>query len=436
MRTLRGIPVHLLALCTAALCLLAPTSAGAAPKNPLFTFTPEPTTPPKPPPAGQLERPCGLAVDSSGQLYVADHYHAAIDRFAPFPAPTWLQYAGQIANAALPGRPCAVAIDAAGHLYAAAYHGAVSRYGSFPSGLRSTIDPGPATGVAIDPATSDVYVDDGDRISVYQSSGAPVEVSGQPLRIGAASLAQGYGIAVSGYPATKGFLYVPDAATETVKVYDPATDTEDPVDAIAGPGGGFNSLVDAAIAVDDTTGEIYVADDLQPETADFPEAAIYVFSHTGTYEGRLKYNVIDARPPGLAVDNSAPEEVEGELIPSPTQGRVYVTSGNTERSSILGYAPGSAGAEASPPPEPPEALPPGVCACGVLPEPPPPVTCEGDSCQHLPSEPTDPTLNTLIEGAPNPPVRFHDTDRLAHYRRLRHHHHKRHKAKHKGARRR
>jgi hypothetical protein len=426
MRALKAIA----ALCLAAALFLALAApAGAASADPLFTYTPEPKPPPEPllpPPAGQLEGPCGLAVDSDASLYLSDHYHAAIDRFLPAAPPTWLAYADQIANATTPGRPCALAIDSAGRLYAAAYHGAVSRYASFPSGARSTIDPGPATGVAVDPVTDEVYVDDGDHVSVYESSGAPVEVAGQPLTIGQGSLQEGYGIAVSAYPATAGFLYVPDAGPEVIRIFDPATDTEEQVGLINGhqvPGGRFGSLTDAAIAIDDTTGEVYVADGLQPGTAAFPEAAIYVFGSTGAYEGRLKYNIIDARPPGLAVDNTPPVEVEGELFPSPTQGRVYLTSGNTERASVIAYAPGSAGSQALPAPEPSEALPPGGCACGVLPEPPPPLTCEGDSCQHLPSEPTDPTLNTLIEGAANPPVRFHDTNRLAHYRRLRHHHH-------------
>ncbi len=43
---------------------------------------------------------------------------------------------------------------------------------------------------------------------------------------------------------------------------------------------------------------------------------------------------------------------------------------------------------------------------GGFPEPPPPLPCEGDSCQSLPSEPTDPTLDTLLLGKGNPPVHY------------------------------
>lgn len=418
-------PIALVALCAALAGVGLPATAQAASRDPLFTFTPEspPKTLPVPPPAGNLEGPCGLTVDSAGRFYASDYDHDTVDAFkpkaSPFSAPP--EYIGQRSTASSLNGPCAPAIDSLGRLYVDELHGKVTRFPTFGSGSGTTIDPGPATGVVVDPATNKVYVDDGDRISVYEPSGSPVVIAGQPLHIGAGSLEEGYGIAISDYSATAGFLYVPDAATEKVKVFDPATDTDNPVATIDGgqtPPGAFNSLRDSAVAVDDATGEVYLADDLQPGSADRPEAAIYVFSHTGAYEGRLKYNIVDARPPGLAVDNSGGAGGEGEG----EQSRVYVTSGNTERASVIAYGPDSAGSVSQPAPEGTEPLPPGGCACGVLPEPPPPVTCEGDSCQHLPSEPTDPALNTLIEGAANPPVRFHDTNRLAHYLRLRRHH--------------
>ena len=136
-------------------------------------------------------------------------------------------------------------------------------------------------------------------------------------------------------PTRKGALYVPDASTETIKVFDPATSTVNPVATIDGhdtPEGNFISLRDSAIAVDRVTGEIYVVDDLQPTDTERAEAAIYVFTSAGAYKGRLKYNIVDAKPPGLAVDNSE----------TPTQGRVYVTTENSERAAVFAYPPGPA----------------------------------------------------------------------------------------------
>lgn len=399
-------------LCAALLGLSAvPALAQAAPDP--FIYTPVPPSPPlppfTPPPAGQLEGPCGLAVDSVGNVYLADHYHDAIDSFS-----SGFNYQGQIAGENPADAACGLALDSTGVLYANHLHGSVARFASFPAGARTTLDPGPATGVAVDPATDDVYVDRRTYLAVYDPTGAPVEVSGQPLHIGEGSLEDGYGIAVSGFGATEGFIYVPDAATDTVQVFDPATDTENPVEVIDP---GFTSLRDAAIAVDDASGELYVLDDLQPEKADEPEAVIDVFTASGAFEGRLKYNVIDARPAGLAVDNSG----------GGTQSRVYVTSGNSALASIFLYQPGSAGTEALPAPEGSGFLP--SDQRGDLPAPPPSFTCEGDSCQQLPAEPRDPTPTTLLEGEGNGPIEFHDTNRLSHYHRLRDHHHGGHKGK-------
>jgi DNA-binding beta-propeller fold protein YncE len=195
------------------------------------------------------------------------------------------------------------------------------------AGVLDTASP---TGVAVDPVTGNVYIDARTQIAAYDSTGtelAPVGAEG--------AIEDGYGLAVSGFPTTLGRLYVPDAATDTVKVFDPVTDADDPVQVIDGsdtPSGGFGSLHDSAIAVDNVTGEIYVADTLGPQFTEKPKATIQVFDSSGAYEGQLKHQVIDGSPAGLAVDNSA----------TSTQGRVYVTSGNSENAVLYVYPPGAA----------------------------------------------------------------------------------------------
>jgi hypothetical protein len=300
---------------------LAGPAWGAA-DDPLFVFTPhpEPPQPAKPPPWGLLEGPCGLAVDSAGNFYVSDYYNDAIDAFGPS-----REYLSQVTSVDPLDGPCGLALNSAGWIFANVYHRSVV---SPPI----VIDPEPSTGVAVS-AADDLYVDERTSIAGF-GTGAPVKVAAVPLRIGAGSLEDGYGLAVSDYPGTAGRLYVPDAGDDTVKVYDPALDTVHPVATIDGhgvPGGGFVSLRDSAVAVDRVSGVVYVADNLQQGVAEAPEAAIYAFAPGGAYLGRLKYNIVDALPPGLAVDNSA----------EATQGRVYVTSGNTELASIYAYPPGA-----------------------------------------------------------------------------------------------
>jgi len=352
---------RLAAIGLALLCALAAASAvGAAaaeatPADPLLGFPffaaiskEGEEGKPYPSPDG-FEGPCGLAVDSSGTLYVSDYYRRHVDAFAPgktepkSPEEARPKFLLQTNVGETPEGPCGLAVEAGGDLFVNVFHQEIVRYtpSPFPLTAKSTYGPGVTidtahpTGVAISPLTGNVYVDDRTHVSVYEPSGAPVEVGGEPLRIGEGSLLDGYGVAVSGFGTTAGHVYVSDAGDDTVKVYDPAGDPSTPVETIDGhenPLGGFVSLRDSALAVDRVTGRVYVADDLLPEFFERPEGAIYAFEPSGAYAGRLKRNVIDALPPGLAVDNSS----------TATQGRVYVTSGNTELASIYAYGPTAA----------------------------------------------------------------------------------------------
>jgi DNA-binding beta-propeller fold protein YncE len=337
-----------LAACTTALATAAPTRAAA--DDPLFildirkTFEEAPK-PPLPPPRlpSAFEDPCGLAADVEGTLYVSDYYNHVIDLFHfPFPLttlpPEFPGYITQLKKVDPLDGPCGLAFDAAGSLFVNNYHRNVEKFvpSIFPPTSSTTyasagiIDPNHPTGVAVDPVSGNLYSNERDRIAVYDSAGAELP----PIGAGG-SLTDGYGLALSLFPTTLGRLYVPDAATNTLEVYAPALDAEDPIQVIDGdetPEGSFVSLRDAAVAVDNTSGEIYLADNLQPRYTERPETVIYVFDHSGAYEGRLKFSVINGSPPGLTVDNSS----------TPTQGRVYVTSGNTENAVVYAYPPGAA----------------------------------------------------------------------------------------------
>jgi DNA-binding beta-propeller fold protein YncE len=322
------------ALCAATMLLAAAAPGRAASDDPLWVFSPSKAKLPVP----DFEGPCGLAVDSVGNFYVADYYHHLIDVFSSERADIT-----QIKEVDPLDGPCGLALDAAGNLFVNNFHRNVERFvpsafpptkgSSFPVQIpkttyaaAGTLDSSHPTGVAVDPASGTVYVNARTQINAYEPSGALLGV------IGAGAIADGYGLALSGFPATAGYLYVPDAADRTVKVFDPATDTLNPVATIAGPGAGFASLHDSAIAVDRQSGEVYVADTLGSQYSASPQARIEVFAPSGAYQGHLKYNVIDGGPSGLAVDNSA----------TASQGRVYVTSGNSEASPLYAYPPGAA----------------------------------------------------------------------------------------------
>jgi DNA-binding beta-propeller fold protein YncE len=331
----------LVGLLGAGLLLTAAPAAQAAVSDPLFVFAPF------------GEGACGMGVDPTGRFYVSDYYDDQIrvqDQNANYNAKTVTGatgFLGQVTAIDAIDGPCALSFDASGDLYVNDYHRAVMRYGPFGAFGSATTITGAMTpegthptGVAVDPASGDVYVDQRDHVSVFDESGEPVvdetePLNPKPLTIGNGPLKDGYGIAFSSYPGTQGYLYIPDAATNTIEVYDSATPQAGPVETIDGsetPKGEFVSLRDASIAVDRVTGEIYVIDDLQPKYTERPQAIVYVFGPDGTYEGHLKFLVTWGMPSGLAVDNSE----------TPTQGRVYVTSGNSSPGAIYAYGPGAA----------------------------------------------------------------------------------------------
>src|SRR5882724_6030186 len=262
----------------------------------------------------QIEGACGLAISPTGTLYVSDYYHRAVHAFtlSGTYGSTDLLAGGNPPPVLEPIRElnavCGLAADGAGNLYASEFHQAVLR---LPG--EAVIDPGKSTGVAVDDK-GDLYVDEGTYVAVYEAPVAPGEEPA--LKIGSGSLTNAYGVAVD---SQSGRVYVPDAAGETVKVFDPAGNPSVPVDEIDGPDGkaSFNSLANTSLAVDESAsegkGHLLVVDDLKPGF-EFPEAAVYEFDSSGNYLDRLQTRTVGplgeerdgpifAEPSGIAVDS-------------------------------------------------------------------------------------------------------------------------------------
>lgn len=352
-------------LVAAAIGVTAPSaSAAVANEAPIWIFEPIPPenpifTPTLPPPTGYLSGPCGAAVDSGGNFYISDYYHDNVDvwnghldysyKEGEKPPLGGFGYITSLQHEEPVDGPCAIAMDASNNLYVNNYHRNVVKYGTLSSFGEGTVIAGQGadsthlTGLDVDPTGEVLYVNARTYIAAYHLDGTPVMNGLEPLRIGVDHLENAYGVAYSRYPGTLGRLYVPDAGSNTIKVFNPAISKTNPVEVIDGsetPNGRFVSLRDAAIAIDRVSGEIYVVDDLQPKYTERPNAVVYVFKPNGEYEGHLQDNVGDAMPVGLAVDNSGEER-----DPAGTQGRVYVTTGNTQPAAIYAYHPDAATTE-------------------------------------------------------------------------------------------
>lgn len=351
MRMLFGRSV-LVGVCGLVLALGVVPSAQGAFNNPLFLMRPTPPPSPNPPapppphlppPTNELEGPCGIAVDNTGRVYLSDYYHDTINLFGSDIGPDYpYGYLSQVKDVDPVDGPCALALDASGNLYANDFHRSVLGFSPPTVFAGAPKDEGVnPTGLAVDPVSERLYVNERDHVAVFDLSGTEL------TQLGVGSLSDAYGLAVSRFGATAGDIYVPDADGNTLKVYapPPALPGAAPVMSIDGSGtplGHFVSLRDSSVAVDNTTGEIYLTDNLQPKDTERPEAVIYVFSSTGAYEGRLKYSVVFGLPLGLAVDNSA----------TASQGRVYVSTSNTSPGGIYAYPPHAASAAAVALPEP------------------------------------------------------------------------------------
>lgn len=296
----------------------------------------------KPPPEPEyLEDPCGAAVDSHGNVYVSDYYHDMIRIFGSGGG-----LIAEVSDVDPVDGPCGLAVDPSGRIYANSYHEGVlamapSAYpptsGTAYSPPLAVVDGVSATGIALDPVTGNLLVDERTSVAEYE---APVEPGDEPLRrIGTGALEDGYGVAVSGYGATKGLVYVADAADAAIEVYDPATSLTDPVATLDGEGTAldrFNDLSDAALAVDDSDGHLYVVDNVDGPLYEHPHAAIAEFDRDGAFVGEVLSQgasgapLMHGGPSGIAVDNTVGSATEGDL---------YVTSGNSEKSALLAFGP-------------------------------------------------------------------------------------------------
>jgi hypothetical protein len=259
------------------------------------------------PGGGQVEGACGAAVVGSA-LYVSEYYRQRIDLFSLSNG----SYLKQISAPSSLDGVCGLAFGG-GALYANEWHEGVVRL--VPS-VQYFDTEHESTGVALD-ASGNVYALNRTYVAVYQPSGDPVLSEGEPLEIGHGSLGDAYGIAVFGSR-----VYVADAATEEVKVFEPAVDPAAPVATIDHD---FVSLRDGALAVDPENGHLLVLDNLQPGYEE-PQAAIEEFGADGSYLGRLEApeGIVHGGPSGLAFDGV---------------GNLYVTSGNSAGSEVLKFGP-------------------------------------------------------------------------------------------------
>jgi hypothetical protein len=300
-----------LALCASLAALALPAQALGAANHPfLSAISGAPTG---------FEDACGVGFGPGG-LYVSDYYHDSIV------GPT------TIANEDPAAGPCKLAFDAGGDLYVNNWHHDVVKYTEpFALATGTLIDSAEPTGLAVDQASGDVYVAHRTYVAEYNSAGALIN------EIGHDGSAEYFGVAVfsddvedsGGITERVTELYVVDAATHTVKVFDPTGTLIREIDGAATPQGHFTYLTDAEVAVDNSPtspsyGHVFVLDAIGYGLSEQPKAALDEFNAAGAYRGQIE-GFTDAEPSGIAFQEGTHN--------------VYVTSGNTEGSAVFVYGP-------------------------------------------------------------------------------------------------
>ncbi len=160
--------------------------------------------------APQLGELCGVAVGPSGSVYVGDYEGNAVEKYLPSANPVKnSDFVSQISGVPT---PCQVAVDSAGNVYAASWEGAVRKYNSSGEPL-GILDENTTHSVTVDPATQEVYADEGTRIAQYNSSGTLLDT----FPTLATERGESYGVAVDG---ASGNVYVSDEEHQLVDIYE------------------------------------------------------------------------------------------------------------------------------------------------------------------------------------------------------------------------
>jgi hypothetical protein len=147
---------------------------------------------------------CGVAVDQNGDIYAGDYFASAVKVYSSN---------GESLASLNTAEPCNVAVDSHGAVYANAWHGSVSKFtpSAFPVTASTTyasagvIDSNSAFGLAVDPGTDDVYVDEGTKVARYDETGALTETLGAS---GDGALSESEGVAIDD---ASGNIYISDA---------------------------------------------------------------------------------------------------------------------------------------------------------------------------------------------------------------------------------
>jgi hypothetical protein len=174
--------------------------------------------------------PCGIAVDPAGNVYVG--LFGNVNKYVPSANPvTNADFSSSMAGL---GGICNIAADAQGNVFVDGWpSGPIQKYGALEFGSPAatalgTVDKAGST-LAVDPASNDVYVDEGGQVSQFGPHGEPFETPQHTFgAAGPGAISNSLGIAASDAAGANGDVYVADGQGH-VNVFGPLATVPDVV---------------------------------------------------------------------------------------------------------------------------------------------------------------------------------------------------------------
>jgi sugar lactone lactonase YvrE len=223
---------------------------------------------------GRFRYPYGISVDTSGNVYVADHQNHRIQKFNN--SGTYLsQWGSRGAGNGQFYYPFSVAVDASGNVYVSDNTNRIQKFNSSGAYITQWGSRGTGNGqfnfpiaTAVD-ASGNVYVSEHNnhRIQKFNSSGTYLSQWGS-WGTGNGRFRYPYGISVD----TSGNLYVADQANHRIQKFNSSGTY---ITQWGSYGSGNSQFVNPVATAVDASGNVYVAD--------FSNNRIQKFSSTGTY---------------------------------------------------------------------------------------------------------------------------------------------------------